>query len=60
VGGTQFSQTSHIGNETTWADGGGGFSNTYARPAYQDDAVAGYLASGKRTLAVYLASGAQD
>lgn len=46
VGGTQFSKTSTIGNETTWADGGGGFSNTFARPSYQADAVSGYLTSG--------------
>jgi len=46
VGGTQFSKTSVIGDETTWADGGGGFSNTFDIPSYQASAVSGYLNSG--------------
>jgi tripeptidyl-peptidase-1 len=46
VGGTQFLVKSELGEETTWADGGGGFSNTFAIPDYQASAVAGYLASG--------------
>lgn len=46
VGGTEFATRSVMGDETTWADGGGGFSNTFAMPSYQTDAVAGYLASG--------------
>jgi tripeptidyl-peptidase-1 len=46
VGGTQFATKSVIGDETTWADGGGGFSNVFAQPSYQADAVNGYLNSG--------------
>jgi tripeptidyl-peptidase-1 len=46
VGGTQFLTTSTIGEETTWADGGGGFSDTFAVPDYQKDAVASYFSSG--------------
>jgi tripeptidyl-peptidase-1 len=46
VGGTDFAEKSTIGDETTWADGGGGFSNTFAIPDYQADAVAGYFSSG--------------
>jgi tripeptidyl-peptidase-1 len=46
VGGTQFLQTGVVGAETAWADGGGGFSNTFPMPAYQASAVAGYLKSG--------------
>ena len=30
-----------------WSDGGGGFSNVFATPSYQSDAVKEYLASGK-------------
>ncbi|KJE97903.1 growth-inhibiting protein 1, variant [Capsaspora owczarzaki ATCC 30864] len=42
IGGTIASgNTEHV-----WADGGGGFSNTFARPSYQSDAVAKYLSSG--------------
>jgi tripeptidyl-peptidase-1 len=32
--------------QTCCTDGGGGFSNTFARPSYQDSAVTGYLNSG--------------
>lgn len=46
VGGTQFLQTGVIGEETTWADGGGGFSNTFATPDYQASAVSAYFSSG--------------
>jgi len=42
VGGTDFKVASTIGEETAWKDGGGGFSNTFAIPSYQADAVAGY------------------
>jgi len=42
VGGTDFKVASTIGEETTWKDGGGGFSNTFAIPSYQADAVAAY------------------
>merc|ERR1719223_889323 len=44
VGGTDFAGSS-VGDETTWADGGGGFSDTFGIPDYQKDAVATYLAS---------------
>jgi tripeptidyl-peptidase-1 len=32
--------------ETVWKQGGGGFSNVFARPKYQTDAVNEYLANG--------------
>lgn len=41
VGGT----ISMVGPETTNSLSGGGFSNVFPRPSYQDAAVAGYLAS---------------
>jgi len=44
VGGTNF-LGNDIGEETTWNDGGGGFSNTFPSPAYQKDAVAKYLSN---------------
>merc|ERR1712151_907748 len=44
VGGTDFAG-SGIGDETAWKSGGGGFSDTFAMPSYQKDAVAQYLAS---------------
>jgi len=44
VGGTDFEGTD-IGAETAWADSGGGFSDTFAIPSYQKDAVAAYKAS---------------
>jgi len=44
VGGTDF-EGADIGAETAWADGGGGFSDTFAIPSYQKDAVAAYKAS---------------
>jgi tripeptidyl-peptidase-1 len=46
VGGTQFLETSVMGEETTWEDGGGGFSNTFTMPDYQTEIVAAYLSSG--------------
>jgi tripeptidyl-peptidase-1 len=46
VGGTDFATKSTIGEESTWADGGGGFSNTFAMPSFQADAVSGYFSSG--------------
>jgi tripeptidyl-peptidase-1 len=45
VGGTDF-LGDEIGEETTWKDGGGGFSDTFEIPSYQKEAVAGYFASG--------------
>jgi tripeptidyl-peptidase-1 len=45
VGGTDFSTKSVIGEETAWADSGGGFSDTFDIPDWQADAVAAYKAS---------------
>lgn len=59
VGGTDFS-TYDIGDETTWASGGGGFSDTFPRPSWQEDAVKGYLSSKDANLpesSYYNASG---
>jgi len=42
VGGTDFQVASTIGEETTWKDGGGGFSDTFEIPDYQADLVAKY------------------
>merc|ERR1719321_1360110 len=45
VGGTDFAKKGVIGEETTWSDGGGGFSDTFAIPDWQKEAVAAYKAS---------------
>jgi tripeptidyl-peptidase-1 len=45
VGGTDFAVKGVIGEETTWADGGGGFSDTFDIPEWQKTAVAAYKAS---------------
>lgn len=42
VGGTDFAQRSVVGAEKAWSNSGGGFSNTFAIPAYQADAVSHY------------------
>jgi tripeptidyl-peptidase-1 len=42
VGGTDFAERSVIGEETTWSDGGGGFSDHFDIPAYQAAAVASF------------------
>ena len=42
VGGTDFLTKNVVGEETAWPDGGGGFSDTFAIPSYQADAVAAY------------------
>jgi len=42
VGGTDFNVKSTIGEEKAWSSGGGGFSDTFAIPSYQADAVAHY------------------
>jgi tripeptidyl-peptidase-1 len=42
VGGSDLS-TTNIGPETCCADSGGGFSNTFARPDWQKDAVENYI-----------------
>ena len=43
VGGTNFAAKSVIGAESAWDCGGGGFSNTFDRPAWQEDVVSNYL-----------------
>merc|ERR1712217_438970 len=43
VGGTDFAQKSVIGAEKAWVSGGGGFSDHFSAPAYQQEAVSGYL-----------------
>ena len=50
VGGTNFQTEGVIGAESAWSCGGGGFSNTFARPSWQDDAVASYLAKAASVL----------
>lgn len=49
VGGTDFVTKSVVGPEKAWADSGGGFSDHFTTPAYQLQAVAGYMtaAAGK-------------
>jgi tripeptidyl-peptidase-1 len=42
VGGTDFNVAGVIGEEKAWSAGGGGFSNEFAIPSYQTDAVATY------------------
>jgi len=44
VGGTDFAGST-IGDETAWTLGGGGFSDTFAIPDFQKEAVASYKAS---------------
>lgn len=43
VGGTDFATKGTIGAEKVWTQGGGGFSDTFAIPSFQSDAVAAYL-----------------
>ena len=50
VGGTDFLTKTVIGDETAWPDGGGGFSDTFAIPDYQQAAVAAYKRSANATL----------
>ena len=50
VGGTDFATQSVVGDETTWADGGGGFSDQFGVPDYQADAVAAYFTAAADTL----------
>jgi len=42
VGGTDFAAKGVIGDEKAWNDGGGGFSDTFAIPSWQTDAVTAY------------------
>eukprot|EP00697_Spironema_sp_BW2_P009776 gnl/Spiro4/2477_TR1193_c1_g1_i1.p1 gnl/Spiro4/2477_TR1193_c1_g1~~gnl/Spiro4/2477_TR1193_c1_g1_i1.p1 ORF type:complete len:568 (+),score=155.92 gnl/Spiro4/2477_TR1193_c1_g1_i1:43-1704(+) len=44
VGGTYLTSSASTDTETAWSGSGGGFSNMWARPAWQDSAVAAYLA----------------
>lgn len=43
VGGTDLLEKSVIGAEKAWSDGGGGFSDEFAMPDYQKEAVTTYL-----------------
>jgi len=45
VGGTDFATKSVVGPESAWSCGGGGFSDTFATPSWQTDAVAAYLSA---------------
>jgi tripeptidyl-peptidase-1 len=57
VGGSDLTTTS-TGPETCCADSGGGFSNTFSRPSWQDTAVSAYLAEASLPpAALYNASG---
>lgn len=49
VGGTNFVEKSKIGEESAWSCGGGGFSNTFDRPSWQNESVSNYLALAKRS-----------
>ena len=48
--GTDFETKNVVGNETTWADGGGGFSDTFAIPSWQSAAVAAFKTSSGSNL----------
>lgn len=48
VGGTNFKTKSVIGEESAWSCGGGGFSDTFARPSWQSDVVENYLTLAKQ------------
>jgi len=48
VGGTDFAEKTVIGAEKAWASGGSGFSNNFARPAYQQDAVEAYITAATK------------
>ena len=50
VGGTDFAVRNVVGNETTWPDGGGGFSDTFPIPSYQAGAVDHYKTTYASTL----------
>jgi tripeptidyl-peptidase-1 len=45
VGGTNFAEKSVIGEESTWDCGGGGFSNEFPTPEWQQDVVNEYFAT---------------
>lgn len=48
VGGTDFETATTLGPEVGWSGSGGGFSNVFARPAYQREAVERYLAEAAK------------
>ena len=50
VGGTDFAVKNVIGEEKVWSDSGGGFSDTFAAPAYQTAAIAAYKAAANASL----------
>jgi len=49
VGGTNFVQQSVIGEEESWEASGGGFSDAFPRPDYQQTAVDGYFQEASTT-----------
>jgi tripeptidyl-peptidase-1 len=50
VGGTDFKTKGVVGDEVAWDLSGGGFSNTFAAPAYQQAAIAQYKQVAARSL----------
>eukprot|EP00937_MAST-01D_sp_MAST-1D-sp2_P005366 g5366.t1 len=50
VGGTDFATKNVVGEEKAWSDGGGGFSDHFAIPSYQADAVATYKTTAASSL----------
>lgn len=50
VGATDFAKSSAIGEEKAWGSSGGGFSNHFAMPIWQRDAVAAYKSAAAATL----------
>lgn len=46
VGGTNFQEKSVVGPESAWNCGGGGFSDTFARPAWQVPSAVYFLYYG--------------
>eukprot|EP00040_Diaphanoeca_grandis_P001857 m.19799 g.19799 ORF g.19799 m.19799 type:complete len:634 (-) comp12617_c0_seq1:235-2136(-) len=50
VGGTDFVTKSVIGPEKVWSQGGGGFSDTFPMPDFQQDAVRNYISVAASTL----------
>lgn len=56
VGGTEFTEAEDA--ETAWTSSGGGFSNVFQRPKYQDAAVEAYLRTvGANTSSPFNVSG---
>lgn len=48
VGATDFVARGVVGEEQVWSSGGGGFSDEFQRPAWQRQAVEGYLAAAAK------------